>query len=100
MLNVVISKIIKQINTEKTHKLQENGVYVFLFPKETRKDAIKNTIEKKYSVKVDFVNIVNLHRKIKNFRGTPGVMSQYKKAYVKLARGMKIEKEEDNSVKK
>ena len=85
------NRIVKQMNTEKTHKMQENGVYVFLFPKCTRKYDVKTLIEKQYSVKVDSVNIVNLPRRVKSFRGTSGVLSQYKKAYIKVARGMRIE---------
>ena len=89
------NRIVKQVNTEKTYKLQESGVYCFLFPKNLRQNAIKSLIEKQYSVKVDDVRIVNLPRKEKSFRGVAGVLSQYKKAYIKLARGMKIEVEGD-----
>ena len=82
--------IVKQMNTEKTHKLEEANVYTFLFPFLTRKDVIKKIVEKKYSVKVDGVNIVNMNRKKRGFRGTKGLSSKYKKAYVKVAKGMKI----------
>ncbi len=91
------SEIVKSINTEKSHKLQDSGIYVFLFPKKTRKDEIKKIVEKKYSVKIDSVNTVNLCRKMKSFRGRLGCMTQYKKAYIRFAKGMKIESE---SVKK
>lgn len=86
-----VKVLAKQVKTEKSHKMQDVGVYVFLFPKNTRKDDIKKSIEKQYSVKVDFVNTVILPRKVKSFRGVQGVVSGCKKAYVKLAHGMKIE---------
>ena len=88
-------KIVKRVNTEKTHKMLDNNVYVFLFQKNLRKHEIKSIIEKKYSVKVDSVNVVNVPKKMKSFRGTVGVLSSYKKAYIKVARGMKIEIEDN-----
>lgn len=67
---------------------------MFLFPKDMRKKEIKGVIEKQYSVKVDSVNVINLPKKERNFRGKTGcVMSQYKKAYIRLENGMKIETE-------
>ena len=90
--------ILKSVNTEKTYKLQENNIYVFLFPRNIRKDAIKLEVEKQYSVKVDNVRTVVLPRKNKSFRGQVGTLSQYKKAYVKVAKGMKIDL--DNGLKK
>lgn len=91
---VVVSRVkvlAKQVKTEKSHKMQDTGVYVFLFPKNTRKDDIKKSIEKQFSVKVEFVNTINLPRKVRNFRGAQGVVPGCKKAYVRLAHGMKIE---------
>ena len=87
------NRIVKQLSTEKTHKLQESNVYVFLFPKATKQEEIKKLIEKQYAVKIDDVRVVNLPRKEKSFRGKQGVLTQYKKAYIKVARGMKIEAE-------
>ena len=91
MLIIVNNEIVKQVNTEKTHKLQDSGFYVFLFQKNIRKDAIKKIIEQKYAVKVDSINTINLPKKISVFRGIRGCLTQYKKAYVKVARGMKID---------
>ena len=78
------------MSTEKTHKLDGINIYTFLFPFLTRKDLIKKIIEKKYSVKVDSVNVVNMKRKQRGFRGSKGLSSKYKKAYIKVAKGMKI----------
>jgi len=99
MLIAVNNIIVKQVNTEKAYKLQESNVYVFLFPKSARKDEIKKAVEKQYAVKVDEVRTVVLPRKEKNFRGVSGVLTQYKKAYIKVAKGMRINID-DNSVNK
>jgi len=95
----VSNEIVKRVNTEKTHKMLDDNVYVFLFQKNIRKHEIKSIVEKKYSVKVDSVNVVNIPKKIKSFRGTVGVLSRYKKAYIKVTRGMKIEVEDNNKGK-
>ncbi len=83
--------VVKTVNTEKAYKLRESNVYVFLFPIDLRKDEIKREIEKSYSVKVDEVRTVVLPKKNKTFRGVRGCLSRYKKTYVKVANGMKID---------
>ena len=83
--------IVKQLNTEKTHKIIDGGVYTFLVSRLARKDEIKSNIETFFGVKVDEVKTVNLPLKVRGFRNRIGAISQYKKAYVKVARGMKIE---------
>ena len=85
------NNVCKVVNTEKTHNMVSNGVYVFLFQKDKRKDYIKKFLEKKYSVKIDKINILNNPRKRKSFRGTVGRLSMYKKIYIKVAKGMKID---------
>ena len=91
-----MSNVIKQVNTEKTYKFKDTGVYVFLFPKSFRKDKIKKEVETKYSVKVDAVRTVVLPKKEKSFRGVKGYLTQYKKAYVKVAKGMRIDGIDNN----
>ena len=93
----IVIRIVKRVNTEKSNKVQENNVYVFLVPVLSRKGEIKKIIEKTFSVKVDTVNTINMPLKICGFRGKKGIKSNYKKAYVKVAKGMKIE--EDNQKK-
>ena len=83
--------IVKQLNTEKTHKLGESCVYVFLVSKNSRKDEIKKNIESSFGVKVVNVNTLNTPKKIRSFRGVQGIATAYKKAYITLEKGQKIE---------
>ena len=83
--------IIKQLDTEKTHKLLEGNRYAFLVAKCANKEQIKNDVETVFGVKVIDVRTTNLPVKSKSFRGAAGRMSQYKKAYVLVANGMKID---------
>lgn len=85
------ARIVKQLNTEKTHKLNESSVYVFLVSKDSRKQEIKNIIEKVFGVKVVNVNTINTPKKVKSFRGQQGFKNNYKKAYITLEKGAKIE---------
>ena len=83
--------IIKQLNTEKTHKLIEGNRYTFLVVRTANKEEIKKDIENVFGVKVVEVRTTNCPVKNKSFRGVVGRMSQYKKAYVLVANGMKID---------
>lgn len=83
--------IIKQLNTEKTHKLVESGVYSFFVPRDIKKEEVKKEVERLFGVKVDGVNLLLKPKKIKSFRGKYGELKRYKKAYVKVAKGMKID---------
>ena len=83
--------IVKQLNTEKTHKLGENSVYVFLVSNNSRKEEIKKCIENSFGVKVINVNTLNTPKKIRSFRGVQGVAKAYKKAYITIEKGQKIE---------
>lgn len=85
------ARIIKQLNTEKTHKLGESSVYCFLVSKQSRKDEIKKMVENTFGVKVVAVNTTNTKRKNKTFRGVSGTTTNYKKAYITLTKGSKIE---------
>ena len=81
----------KRFVTEKAHKQSESGVYTFGVELDARKNDVKECIEKAYSVKVQSVNITNIPGKKKNFRNTRGFKSGYKKAFVTLKPGMKID---------
>jgi large subunit ribosomal protein L23 len=83
--------IIKQLDTEKTHKLLEGNRYTFLVSRTANKDEIKKDVETVFGVKVVDVRTTNCPVKNKSFRGNDGRMSQYKKAYVLVANGMKID---------
>lgn len=77
--------------TEKATLLGERGQVVFRVAITATKPEIKAAIEGLFGVKVMGVNTLVLKGKTKRFRGRPGVRSDVKKAYVKLADGQAID---------
>ena len=69
----------------------ENGVYSFIVPVCSKKNDIKVEVEKLFGVKVTDVRTVVRPKKNKTFRGNSGEIGGYKKAYVKVANGLKID---------
>lgn len=76
--------------------IEVQQTYVFVTPKSASKIAIAAAVSKRFNVKVENVNTVNIKGKAKNAlvkRGTrsiKGERSDFKKAYVKLAKGQSI----------
>lgn len=77
--------------TEKSAHLADENVYVFKVDKKANKTQIKQTIEKKFNVKVEKINTLNTKPKAKRVGRYTGKTKTYKKAIVKLAEGNKIE---------
>jgi len=108
MINTHILK--KIMITEKA--LKNSGVYdvdkeieqVLVFcvdPKATKKQ-VKHVIENVYDVKVKSINTLNQSGKVKFVKQRKGKRSDFKKAYVMLEKGSKIEldifkKEDENA---
>lgn len=88
--------LIKPLITEKATKLADKrGTYVFVVNKDANKIEVKNAVEKYYNVSVDNVNTAVMPGKPKS-RSTKtavvrGTKSSYKKAYVKLTPGERID---------
>lgn len=88
--------LIKPLITEKATKLADKrGTYVFVVNKDANKIEVKNAVEKYYNVSVDSVNTAVMPGKPKS-RSTKttvvrGVKSSYKKAYVTLTPGERID---------
>ncbi|HOL21698.1 MAG TPA: 50S ribosomal protein L23 [bacterium] len=79
------------IVTEKATGAVAENKYTFKVDKKARKTQIKEAIEEIYNVKVEKINIVNVHPKKKNYRfRIEGYKSGYKKAIVTLKEGDKI----------
>ncbi|MCM8777436.1 MAG: 50S ribosomal protein L23 [Candidatus Omnitrophica bacterium] len=77
--------------TEKATEAIADNKYTFKVDKRARKTQIKEAIEEIYNVKVEKINIVNMHPKKKNYRfRIEGYKSGYKKAIVTLKEGDKI----------
>ena len=79
------------IHSEKGTRLELGGCYQFLVAKSATKIDIRNAIEKIYKVKVTDVNSIIVRGKMKRVRTQLGKQPDWKKAYVKLAPGQKIE---------
>lgn len=80
------------IITEKTQSLMnEQNVYVFKVDKKANKTQLKQVIESKFGVKVDKITTLNTKPKAKRVGKFSGLTTPYKKAYVKLMEGSKIE---------
>ena len=80
------------IITEKTMALKENfNKYTFKVAKSANKVEIKKAVEEIFKVKVLSVNTINVLPKRKRVGRYEGFAPAYKKAYVKLAEGNKID---------
>ncbi len=79
------------IHSEKGSRLENDGCYLFLVAKNATKIDIKRAVEKIYKVKVTDVNTVTSRGKMKRVRYQLGKQPDWKKAYVQLASGQKIE---------
>lgn len=78
--------------TEKSAKLADINKYVFKVLPDANKIEIARSIAGFYGVKVENVNIINIHRKKRFLRRREGYKSGYKKAIVTLKQGNKIAK--------
>jgi large subunit ribosomal protein L23 len=69
----------------------EGNQYVFRVRTDATKPEIRAAVEVLFEVKVDKVRVVNQPGKAKRFGRSLGRRSDWKKAYVRLAEGQKIE---------
>ncbi|MDO8507722.1 MAG: 50S ribosomal protein L23 [bacterium] len=85
-------KILKRpVISEKSFAHAENGKYVFVVSTESNKIEIKKAIEKLFKVTVLEVRTVVMKGKVKRVGRKFGKRSDFKKAYVTLKEGDKIE---------
>ncbi|MBI4041128.1 MAG: 50S ribosomal protein L23 [Deltaproteobacteria bacterium] len=78
--------------TEKNTKLMaEQNQYAFEVSSQAGRPQIKKAIEKLFKVKVEKVRTIQVRGKTKTFRWKTFKMSNWKKAYVTLKAGEKIE---------
>ena len=84
--------IIAPVITEKSSIVTSDGkTYVFKVNKNANKFQIKDAIEQAFGVKVVKINTLNTKAKNKRVGRYTGKTKTYKKAYVTLADGDKIE---------
>jgi large subunit ribosomal protein L23 len=83
--------ILKPVITEKSSLLKMDSVYVFSVLKDATKIDIKNAVEKLFKVNVVSVNTAKVRGKTRRLGKSVGTTSGWKKAYVKLEQGQKID---------
>ena len=83
--------IIAPVITEKSAHQAEQNVYTFKVASSANKIEIKKAIEAAFGVKVEKVNTLNTKAKSKRVGRYTGKTKTYKKAYITLADGEKIE---------
>ena len=79
------------ISEKSTNAAEENNQFVFKVKKSASKKQVKNAVELMFSVEVDSVHVLNVKGKIKRAGKTLGKRSDWKKAYVTLKKGTKIQ---------
>ncbi|MFA5720432.1 MAG: 50S ribosomal protein L23 [Acholeplasmataceae bacterium] len=86
-------EIIKEpiITEQSTKMIEGENTYTFKVDKRANKIEIKNAVEHIFKVHVLRVNTVNVPRKFKRMGQHEGFKPAYKKAYVTLAEGEKID---------
>jgi len=78
--------------TEKSTMVGESSnQYVFKVTTDSRKEEIKNAVEKLFAVTVESVRIVNVKGKSKKFKLRAGKRNDWKKAYVRVQEGQVID---------
>lgn len=88
LLKVILSPHI----SEKAHiGAEKRNEYTFYVIQDATKPEILDAVEYVFSVKVKSVRIVNVKEKKRMFRGFEGTKKAWKKAYVTLQSGQKIE---------
>ncbi|HMU53671.1 MAG TPA: 50S ribosomal protein L23 [Nitrospira sp.] len=84
--------LIQPLLTEKVTAMREsNNTVSFLVHPEANRVQIKQAVETLLKVKVERVNVLNVQGKIKRLGRFSGKRSDWKKAFVKLKEGEKLE---------
>ena len=91
MKNDSVSVLIQPHVTEKATFSAENSVYVFEISQKASKDSIEKSFFEKYKLSPIKVRTVTIPAKKTFVRGKRGMKSGYKKAYIYLKKGTKIE---------
>lgn len=87
----VFEIIKKPVVTEKSQRLELDGVYTVIVPKATTKVDIRTAFERLYEVEVSKVNIITTREKFRNTKHGVQVKRKSRlKAMVTLKKGQKI----------
>jgi large subunit ribosomal protein L23 len=88
LLQVILSP---HISEKATIGVEKRNEYVFQVIENATKPEVKDAIEHLFNVKVKTVRIMNVRPKKKMFKGIEGKRKGWKKAYVALQTGQKLE---------
>lgn len=86
-----ITDIKSIVYTEKTLGLQEEGVIVVQTSTKMTKNRLKEVFREYFGIAPVKVNSLRMSGKVKRFRGIQGQRNDFKKFYVMLPEGAKIE---------
>ena len=86
-----ITDIKSILYTEKSLDLQEDGVVVIQTSPRMTKNGLKEVLREYFGFVPLRINSLRMNGKVKKFRGVEGKREDYKKFYVKLPEGAKIE---------
>ncbi|BCD67362.1 50S ribosomal protein L23 [Nitratiruptor sp. YY09-18] len=86
-----ITDIKSIVYTEKSLGLQEEGYIVIQTSDKVTKNQLKSILKEYFGVTPVKINSLRMKGKTKRFRGIEGKRDNYKKFYVKLPEGAKIE---------
>ncbi|MGB5621186.1 MAG: 50S ribosomal protein L23 [Gammaproteobacteria bacterium] len=70
---------------------EKHNQVIFRVRRDANKEEIRKAVELLFEVKVEGVQVLNQHGKIKRFGRMSGKRSDWKKAYVRLAEGQSID---------
>ena len=79
------------VSEKSTAVAEQHQQVVFEVLQDANKTEVRQAVEKLFEVNVQSVRVINVRGKIKRFGKTPGQRSNWKKAYVRLAKGQDID---------
>lgn len=88
LLQIILSP---HVSEKATIGLEKRNEYVFQVVNDATKSEVKDAIEFLFNTKVKAVRVVNVRPKQKMFRGFEGKRKGWKKAYITLQAGQKLD---------
>jgi large subunit ribosomal protein L23 len=87
LMNIVLAPVVSE---KSTFVADKNRQYVFRVADRATKPEIKAAVELMFKIKVDSVTVSNVKGKARRFGRIEGRRRNWKKAYVRVAKGQEI----------
>lgn len=87
----LLDSLIRPVVSDKSFQSMEKGVYVFKIHPDANKYQVKAAVESAFGVKVKAIRTVSLKGKKRRFGKFMGKRPDWKKAYVTLMPGQRIQ---------